>query len=133
MRMSGSVDRTPERTVREFCDIWEQHDYDRFAQVLAPDVVFHMIPLEPVRGLEGLVEECKKLDGLGTVRIKIANLASAGNVVFTERVDALETPERIGELPVTGVFEVRDGKIVSWRDYFDMKQALDAFGLDEVI
>ena len=124
---------TPERVVRDFCEIWEQHDYDRFDQVLAQDAVFHMVPIEPVRGLEGLIAECKKLDGLGTVRIAIKNLASAGNVVFAERVDALEMPGRVGELPVTGVFEVRDGKIVSWRDYFDMQQALDAFGLDEVI
>jgi len=31
---------------------------------------------------------------------------------------------------VTGVFELRDGKIAAWRDYFDQRQALDAFGLD---
>jgi limonene-1,2-epoxide hydrolase len=24
------------------------------------------------------------------------------------------------ELPVASVFEVRDGKIAAWRDYFDM-------------
>ena len=26
-------------------------------------------------------------------------------------------------LPVMGTFEVRDGKISAWRDYFDMAQA----------
>jgi limonene-1,2-epoxide hydrolase len=31
---------------------------------------------------------------------------------------------------VVGVFEVRDGRIVAWRDYFDLRQALEAFGLD---
>ena len=25
-------------------------------------------------------------------------------------------------IPVTGVFQVRDGKIAAWRDYFDLKQ-----------
>ena len=25
------------------------------------------------------------------------------------------------ELPVAGVFELRDGKIVLWRDYFDLE------------
>ncbi len=25
------------------------------------------------------------------------------------------------ELPVAGVFEVKDGKITAWRDYFDMQ------------
>lgn len=122
-----------EATVRTFCDLWDRQAYDRFPEVVAEDAVFHMVPIEPVRGLPALVEECRKLDGLGKVRIDIVNIASAGDVVFTERVDALERAEQTGELPVTGVFEVRDGKIVAWRDYFDMRQALDAFGLDDVI
>jgi limonene-1,2-epoxide hydrolase len=29
------------------------------------------------------------------------------------------------ELPVMGTFEVKDGKIAAWRDYFDMKQFMD--------
>ena len=31
------------------------------------------------------------------------------------------------ELPVTGVFEVVDGKITAWRDYFDMSALVKAF------
>jgi len=38
-------------------------------------------------------------------------------------------PHPAGALPVVGVFEVRGGRIVAWRDYFDLRQALDAFGL----
>jgi limonene-1,2-epoxide hydrolase len=41
----------------------------------------------------------------------------------------LQKPDHAGALPVVGVFEVRDGRIVAWRDYFDLRQALDAFGL----
>ena len=35
----------------------------------------------------------------------------------------------IGEipLPVTGVFELVDGKIAAWRDYFDMATITSAF------
>lgn len=31
------------------------------------------------------------------------------------------------ELPVMGVFEVRDGRISAWRDYFDMGMVTAAF------
>jgi limonene-1,2-epoxide hydrolase len=31
-------------------------------------------------------------------------------------------------LPVSGTFEVRDGRIVAWRDYFDMNQFLSQMG-----
>ena len=32
------------------------------------------------------------------------------------------------ELPVMGTFEVRDGKIDAWRDYFDMNQFTSRMG-----
>ena len=45
--------------------------------------------------------------------------AAAGPVVFVERLDRHLFGTKWVELPVTGVFEVRDGKIVFYRDYFD--------------
>jgi limonene-1,2-epoxide hydrolase len=44
--------------------------------------------------------------------------------VLTERVDAFISGERTIELPVMGTFEVRDGLIAAWRDYFDLNQFL---------
>ena len=38
-----------------------------------------------------------------------------------ERVDRTEVGDRSVELPCTGVFEMEDGKIKVWRDYFDLK------------
>ena len=46
----------------------------------------------------------------------------AGDVVLTERVDVFVYPDKTIELPVMGTFEVRDGKIAAWRDYFDLNQ-----------
>ena len=50
---------------------------------------------------------------------KILSDAAAGPVVFLERLDRHRLADKWVELPVTGVFEVRDGQIVRWRDYFD--------------
>jgi limonene-1,2-epoxide hydrolase len=41
--------------------------------------------------------------------------------VLTERVDVFEAPGKRIELPVMGAFEVRDGRIAAWRDYFDLQ------------
>jgi limonene-1,2-epoxide hydrolase len=46
-------------------------------------------------------------------------LRDAGPVVFMERLDRHLFGSKWVELPVTGVFEVKDGKIVFYRDYFD--------------
>ena len=42
--------------------------------------------------------------------------------MLTERVDIFVLPNVTIELPVMGTFEVRDGKIAKWRDYFDLNQ-----------
>jgi limonene-1,2-epoxide hydrolase len=59
--------------------------------------------------------------GFSRVDVDFRNVVSAGEVVCTERVDWLVRPDgsRVGPLPIVGVTEFRDGKIVSWREYFD--------------
>jgi limonene-1,2-epoxide hydrolase len=52
----------------------------------------------------------------------VLNIAANGSVVLTERVDVFKLPDKSIALPVMGAFEVTDGKIAAWRDYFDMNQ-----------
>jgi limonene-1,2-epoxide hydrolase len=51
---------------------------------------------------------------------EIVQIAAAGNVVLTERIDRFIGADKKVELPVMGAFEIRDGKIAAWRDYFDL-------------
>jgi limonene-1,2-epoxide hydrolase len=44
----------------------------------------------------------------------------AGNVVIAECLNRNEDGEIKIDLPCCGVFEMEDGKIKVWRDYFDM-------------
>jgi limonene-1,2-epoxide hydrolase len=50
----------------------------------------------------------------------IKNVSVDGETVFLERLDRHQLPNGWAELPVVGVFKVKDGKISEWRDYFDM-------------
>ena len=45
---------------------------------------------------------------------------ATGDVVMNERTDRFLVKGEWYDLPVAGVFELRDGKIALWRDYFDM-------------
>jgi limonene-1,2-epoxide hydrolase len=47
---------------------------------------------------------------------------AAAGIVMNERTDRFQIGERWVELPVMGVFELRDGRIQAWRDYFDLAQ-----------
>jgi limonene-1,2-epoxide hydrolase len=42
-----------------------------------------------------------------------------GPVVMTERVDYVKFGEKTAGLRIAGVFEVHNGVITAWRDYFD--------------
>jgi limonene-1,2-epoxide hydrolase len=65
--------------------------------------------------------------GLDTMRVELVAIASSGGTVLTERIDYLQNAagEVLAELIVSGTLEVGDdGKITSWRDYWDPRPLL---------
>ena len=46
---------------------------------------------------------------------------------MNERSDYITINGRAVVLPISGVFEIRDGKITAWREYFDLGPAKAAF------
>jgi limonene-1,2-epoxide hydrolase len=62
------------------------------------------------------------------IDFQVHRQVSDGTVVMNERTDVMRRKDG-GEvpLPVMGVFEVHDGKIAAWRDYFDMAAITQAF------
>ena len=48
---------------------------------------------------------------------RLHNIAGDGPAVFTQRTDVLERGRFRAEFCVRGTFEVRDGRIILWRDY----------------
>jgi hypothetical protein len=59
---------------------------------------------------------------------RVINIAANGPVVMTERVDVFKLPKKSFEIPVMGIFEISDGKIRAWRDYFDLKMFTSRMG-----
>jgi len=59
--------------------------------------------------------------GVEAFRANVLNIAAAGNVVLTERLDDLLRPDGsvILSCKVMGTFEVDGDQIVAWRDYYD--------------
>ncbi len=46
--------------------------------------------------------------------------------VYTERTDRYHVNGKWAEFRVMGIFELENGKIKHWRDYFDLQQSLAA-------
>ena len=53
--------------------------------------------------------------------VRIHRITQEGNTVMTERTDALSFRRFHQQFWVCGVFEVHDGVITLWRDYFDWR------------
>lgn len=112
-------------TVRAFVGAWSQGDLDAIMDFFAPDCVYHNIPVEPVRGTAAIRAVIEGFTGMATEMDWVLHhvAESASGVVLTERLDRFRlADDRWLELPVMGAFELRDGKICAWRDYFDMAQ-----------
>jgi limonene-1,2-epoxide hydrolase len=112
--------------IRSFCDAWARRDAHELLGFFTEDAVYHNMPMAPVQGHDGIRSVMDLfLPGSEEIEFKVLAMASgsgdpASDTVFTERVDRFVMGGKKIELPVAGVFEVRDGKIAAWRDYFDM-------------
>jgi limonene-1,2-epoxide hydrolase len=111
-----------EKIVTEFCNAWPRKNIEEILGFFTDDAVYHNIPLEPAKGkdaIRGVINTF--LPMAKSIQFKILKSASAGNVVFNERVDVFDLGNgKTISLPVAGVFEVSGSKISAWRDYFDM-------------
>lgn len=112
-----------EEIVREFCEAWNRRNIDELLSFFTDDAVYHNMPIDAVQGKDGIRNMLNMfVPGADAITFEIVNIASSGDVVHTERVDTFVMGERNVVIPVAGVFELRDGKIAAWRDYFDMTQ-----------
>jgi len=113
---------TDETLIRDFCAAWQRRDIEELVGFFAPDAVYHNMPMAPVSGHEGIRQVLQVfVPPAQSIEFEIVNLASTRSVVLTERVDRFVMGGKKVELPVCGVFEIRNGKIAAWRDYFDMQ------------
>lgn len=112
---------TPSQIVRAFLKAMEPLDYDRATALVAPDCIYtNPPPIGTVIGPAGIRAVLEPFFA-PTLENEFCILREAvcGPVVMLERLDRHWLADKWVELPVTGVFEVEDGLITYWRDYFD--------------
>jgi limonene-1,2-epoxide hydrolase len=121
-----------ERVVRDLCDAFAKHDAEALRQFFNDDVVYHNIPMDPAVGIDDTIAFIAGFFGMcDSMTIDTLHLAVRDSVVLTERVDTFRVGPKVAALPVMGTFEIRDGKISAWRDYFDLAQITAMLSGDE--
>src|SRR5215469_11422870 len=110
----------PKATVTGFLAALERLDVEAALALAAQDMIYQNVPLRPARGIAAVEKQLRWLCTHCTgFEARIRHLAADGPVVLTERVDVLKFRAWEAEFWVCGTFEVRDGLITLWRDYFD--------------
>ncbi len=110
-------------------DGFNRIDLDAILECFTEDAIYHNIPMQAVRGREGIRGVLAGfLAPAQEVQWDVLNLAVDGDVVLTERVDKFKVNGTWVEIPVMGVFELIEGRIGAWRDYFDLGQVQTGFG-----
>lgn len=112
---------TPEEVVRAELNAWGRLDLEAIMSYFATNAVWDNVPIGAAIGSEEIRSACEGwLAAITTFDSKVLNLASAGDVVLTERIDHVTLDGRLVQARVMGAFEVSGDRISAWRDYFDM-------------
>ncbi|WP_372861123.1 nuclear transport factor 2 family protein [Spongiibacter sp.] len=108
--------------IRNFLCAWNARQVDDIMAFFHDDAHYCNVPMGPAhigkRAIREFIEGF--ISGAENIDFQLRKQVCAGDVVMNERLDILEFSGKRIELPVMGVFEMRDGLISHWRDYFDM-------------
>jgi limonene-1,2-epoxide hydrolase len=121
---TSPVATAPAAVVEDFLyAVMRDKDFDVASTLLADDVVYENVGYPTFRGAKRIVEMFRKSAArLPFMRwdVRIHRAACDGNTVLNERTDSLIIGRFQADFWVCGVFEVNDGRIKLWRDYFDV-------------
>jgi limonene-1,2-epoxide hydrolase len=112
---------TPSQIVHAFMDAMAVKDYDTALKYIAATCEYDNVPMGKVTGPEGVRAVLEPFFA-PTIenQLLVKRELAEGNTVILERLDRHLLSTGWVELPVTGIFEVENGQITLYRDYFDL-------------
>jgi limonene-1,2-epoxide hydrolase len=122
------VDSEPTAVVERFIDhLRAVTDNDAAVGLLAEDVTYENSWMPTVRGRERVRKLFQALIRIGThVEMHVHAISADGPTVLTERTDVLQWGRLRIQFWICGRFDVHDGQIVLWREYYDPLTILTA-------
>ncbi len=120
--------------VRRFGEALSNRDWNAFRDLVAADCEWTDVPSgQVIRGVDELVELCRAFTAeVPDFRVESTTLIGQGDMVANEwsgRGTHAPTGRSFARTGV-GMVELRDGKIVRYRDYFDRQTMTEQLGLE---
>jgi limonene-1,2-epoxide hydrolase len=114
----------PADVVAAFLKAFEAMDFEAALPFIAEGCEYTNIPMGTVTGPAGVRSVLEPFFApIREIEFVVLRRASDGPIVFLERLDRHRLDHGWRDLPVNSVFEVHDGTITVWRDYFDLGTA----------
>src|SRR5262245_49053174 len=105
---------TPEEVVSEFCAVVSKRDPELLRPLLAQNVVYQNVGTGTSRGVDDTIANVAGQWAMfpDVYEYEVVNIAAAGPVVLTERIDRVGPGggAPVAPVPVMGRFEVQDGR-----------------------
>jgi limonene-1,2-epoxide hydrolase len=109
----------PIDVVQRFLGALAEGDTEIAVSLVGDDLVYTNVSLPTIRGRHRFTKAAAIYFRHMSFDVRIHGIAANGPVVLTERTDQLTLGPLRLQIWVCGTFEVVDGRIVTWRDYFD--------------
>ena len=114
---------TPAEVIDALLAACVRRDLDAVCALVTDDIEYDNVPMGKVFGPEGVrsvlsggvMQEASEIDWV------VHRQVSQGDIVMNERTDRFLVDGTWYEIPIGAVFEVRDGRVSLWRDYFDLE------------
>ena len=104
------------QVVNDFCEAWRAHDVTKIMSYFADNCAYRPLEtMETAKGRDAVENEIKRFVN-NVERFEILETWARGPMVINQRIDHF-TGFQIKAWHGTGVFFLKDGKIVEWFDY----------------
>jgi limonene-1,2-epoxide hydrolase len=122
---------TPAEIVRAELVAWSSLDADEISRFFAGDAVWEDGPTGAVHGYDQIRKKIAGYVGLAAwCHHDILKLAVVGDTVLTERADHWVHKDGARyDMLIMGAFDISNGKITAWRDYYH----LDASAINKLL
>jgi len=131
-RPEGDAVGDPIAVVKAMLEAWDDRDLAAVLSLFAEDGVLHSMMIEPIVGRASIAARLARLGAAAhKTRLRVRHIGVIDGQVFVERTDEITLDAQTTAVPVVGVFRIENGRVASWREYYDRRQLLGAMGVVE--
>ena len=111
--------------IRRFFEAWEAKSLDGILELIMPDARWLNVGASEAVGQDAIRKVISPfLANASSVEVNVRHIAeTSAGAVLTERTDVFDNNGKTMTVDVMGVFEMKDGKIHAWREYFHHRVA----------